>query len=254
MSRFGNIDVASKDFKGSLLTVITLCLLSTGCGNYCVNGFWNPSGGIVSVNSTSCTLGNTNGNVRLHLSLSPVLASAPASPHVQHIFVSLRGIEAHPSALADADSPDWQELAPTLGLRPLQLDLMAPGSDSCALHLIGRTTVRADVYRQIRLRLVPDKPATNDPVPDQNACGDVGFNCIVSTDGGVRSIAVGGAPAEVHIASERIMNGFFTVLPDADSDLGIEFSGYSLQSLPASQAIRLIPVFTADVTSPCDSP
>jgi len=44
MSRFGNSDVPSNDFKGSLLTVITLCLLSTGRGSYCVNGFWNPSG------------------------------------------------------------------------------------------------------------------------------------------------------------------------------------------------------------------
>ena len=253
MSRFGNPDVASKDFQGSLLTVLTLCLISTGCGNYCFNGFWNPSGGTISVSSNSCTLANTNGNVRVHLSLSPALASAPASPHVHRIFVSVRGIEAHPIASADADSPGWQELAPALALRPLQLDMMAPRSDSCALHVIGETTVRAGVYRQFRLRLVPNEPATDDPVPDQNACGDAGFNCAVSADGGVRPMAFGGEPPELYIASERITNGFFTVFPDADSDLEIEFSGYSLQSLPASQAVSLIPVFTAGLTGACDS-
>jgi hypothetical protein len=253
MSRFGNIDGASKDFKGSLLALVSLCLLSAGCGNYCVSGFWNPSGGAVSGSSGSCTVGNASGNVRVHLTLSPALATAPALPYVQHIFVSLRGIEAHPSALADADSPDWQELAQALARRPLQLDLMARDSGSCALHLIGETSVPAGVYRQFRLRLVPDEPAMNDPVPDQNACANNGFNCVVSTDGGVRSMAFGGAPSEIHIASERIMNGSFTVLPDADNDLGIELSSYSLQSLPASQAVRFIPVFTADVTSACDS-
>src|SRR5260370_22333350 len=112
--------------------------------------------------------------------------------NVQHIFVTLRGIEAHPDMVADEDSPAWQELAPDLSAHPVQSDLLAPlapaktTGDSRSLGLpagaIGPATVPADEYRQLRLRLLPPNPSPDAPIPQSNPSGHVGWNCIAFAD------------------------------------------------------------------------
>ncbi len=130
--------------------------------------------------------------------------------NVQHIFVTLRSIEAHPDALADEDSPAWQELAPDLSAHPVQVDLLAPPpqlaqsaplnplaaltttGDSRSLDRPAGTivpaTVLADEYRQLRLRLLPRNPSPDDPIPGSNSCGAVGWNCIVFADRSVQPL------------------------------------------------------------------
>jgi hypothetical protein len=86
---------------------------------------------------------------------------------------------------------------------------------------------------------------------EQNACGEIGFNCGVTVDGGVQPIKVGGSPAVIQITPAQIADGFFSVVPNRDADLEIALSGYSFLSLPTSQAPELVPAFTAALVPRC---
>lgn len=238
-----------RKFLRNLVTAALLFWVSTaGCDNTCVSFTSNPPKGTLEVKVSdpkpTCTLTKANGTVGLQLSGSPTSGEGSGAPSIQHIFVSLRGIEAHPSTIANEDSPDWQELAPRLEQQPVQVNLTARTSDSCASRLIAEATVPAGIYRQIRLLLVPNKPATSEPVPEENVCGSAGFNCIVATDGSIRSLLLDGAAPELRISTESVAGGFFRVLPDADTGLVIERNGRSSLALPAGDAVRLVPVFT----------
>jgi len=249
---------AGKAFRQGLLAAALLfSLTANGCNNTCVSFTSNSTTGTLVINVSdgkpSCTLSTANGAVRLQLGASPMSGAGAAPGSLQHIFVSLRGIEAHPSTIADDDSPEWQELASKLAQQPVQMDLMARTAGSCASDWFGEGTVPAGVYRQIRLRLVPNRPGTSEPLPRENACGSVGFNCIVTPDGSIRPLAVDGAAPELRIASEHIAGGFFHVLPDAGIDLAIEFNAYASLLLPAGNAVRVVPAFSAALRAPCQS-
>ena len=108
---------ATKAFRLHLLTVLFFCVIVPACDNGCFIFVSNPSGGTIAVGTSTCKLSNVNGTVSMQFtsSLQPISGQ---SSSIQHVFVSLRGIEAHPSATADEDSPDWQELVPTLKKQP----------------------------------------------------------------------------------------------------------------------------------------
>jgi Domain of unknown function (DUF4382) len=253
MRRFLYSDVLRSDFPGVLLVCSVLCLLFAGC-NTCIGIVSNPggSGGVVTVtNLSTCSLPAVKGNLRPHINLSPALAATPST--MRHIFVTLRGIQANPNASADDDSPGWIELAPGLARKPLQFDLLAQSEESCSANLLVPAAVPADLYRQIRLQISPDEPMTDPPALEQNACGESGFNCTVTENGDVHPIKVGGFPAVIRITSAEIEDGFFSVPPDSDRQLEITLSGYSLLSLPATQAPELVPTFTATLAPPCNA-
>ncbi len=256
MRRMGAV-VAEKAFSPCLLTAALFWLTATGCNNTCVSFNSNPPTGtlVINVNDTksSCTLSRANGTVHVRVGASATQSAGLGPSSIQHIFVSLRSVAAHPSTVADEDSSDWLELAPQLAQQPVQVDLMTRSADSCAPGLFGEAAVPAGTYRQARLRLLPNQPSTGEPVPEENACGSVGFNCIVTTDGSIRPLALEGAAPELRIASERIAGGFFLVLPDVGMDLIIEFNTYSSLAVPAGDSVRLIPVFTVAPRASCQS-
>lgn len=250
---------AGKEFRKEfsvlaiLLATLALCVIATSCGDSCVTGSFN-SGGPISTGSGSCSLNKKSGTLTLRLRSSPAPSGVPTSSNLQHIFVSISGIESHPSAIADEDSPDWKELAPDLAKHPVQLDLLAPAADSCASSVIARTEVPAFVYRQIRLQLVSDHAGTGEARPEENACGAAGFNCAITMNGQVRPLILDGLASELRIAPERIAGGAISVLPDREIDVTIEFHRYSSWAAPAGEAVRLVPVLTADAGEFCDSP
>lgn len=267
--------------------VLLLCLAVSGCGgNTCVSGFWNGSTSGIAVSNSSCSLTKATGAVIVQISTAsapsgdsaafpPPLASHRTSPgalpyNVQHIFVTLRGIEAHPDMVADEDSPAWQELAPEWTAHPVQLDLLAPSAplgpsvplaltgDSRSLDApagtIAPAMVPADEYRQLRLRLLTRNPSPDDPPPESNACGDVGWNCIVFADRSARPLEFAGVPArsgplgfgpasESHIPLEHRAAGVFRVLPGEVIQLSIEFDAASSVYFASNAAVRLFPVF-----------
>ena len=233
---------------------LPLCLPLAGCGDSCivVVGVFSASTSIN--NPPACNLGNANGTINLSIRSAAMASQIPTSPNLQHLFLTLRGIEAHSSADADDDSPDWQELAPELMSKPVQIDLMSsPHADgtACLPHLVRGTVVPAAVYRQIRLNLVPDHPSANEAVPDQNACGSIGFNCAVGVGGQIGALAIENGNRSIRIAPDKIANGFFRVLPDTDSELAIQFNPFASLAAPLSEAVRLVPDFTADSPASC---
>jgi hypothetical protein len=154
------------------------------------------------------------------------------------------------------DSPDWQELAPEFATEPVQIDLMAtPASGvSCASRLIRKSIVRASVYRQLRLRLVPDQSVAGQPQLKHNECGGSGFNCVVDTNGHAHALALKNGAHDFLITSNRITEGSFNVLPDTETHLSIVFDPYSSLAAATADAVQIMPVFSAETAVACDSP
>lgn len=244
---------AMKAFQRGLLPGLLFWATTTACNNTCFSFHSNPSASTIVISSPTCKFSKANGVVSLQLSSSPMPAAGGGPRSVQHIFVSLRGIEADPMVIGAGDSAGWQELAPHLVKQPVQVDLMARTPETCAPGSLGEATIPADVYSQIRLRLVPTRPAANEPVPEENVCGSAGFNCVVTADGGTQPLLLDGVAPELRITPERIAGGFFRVLPDAHIRLAIEFDIESSVIAPAREAAQLVPRFSAASRSLCDS-
>jgi Domain of unknown function (DUF4382) len=244
---------ASRASRTCLVAALFFCLGLFGCSNYCFVFVSNP-GGSISTSTPSCQLNTATGTVRLRITASPTATASAeaAAPTVQHIFVTLRGIEAIASTIADDDSPEWRELAPKLAAQPEQLDLLARSVESCERGMFEDVAVPADAYRQIRLRLTSNQPATDDSVPEENACGSIGFNCVVTSDGGTRPLRVDHLASQFQIPSDHISDGFFRVLPEATVNLNIEFNPQSTLIFSADDPVRLVPVFTVEPQAPCE--
>src|SRR5713226_4631313 len=255
---------AAKASRKLFPVMLLLCLAASGCGYGCYSGFWNGNASGVAFSNSSCLLTKATGAVIVQMgtasapaAASAVFLSPLASPRdVQHIFVTLRGIQAHPSMIGGEDSYGWQELAPDLAAHPLQLDLLAPSSQ---LALSGNSpsldvpvsekvpaTVPADEYRQLRLRLLPQDPGPDDVIPERNACGNVGWNCIVFADRSVRPLEFASskfAAAAFGIPPEHGTDSIFRILPGEIIHLSIALDPGSSIFFASNDAVHVAPVF-----------
>jgi Domain of unknown function (DUF4382) len=221
----------------------------TSCSQYLT---WTVTGTInikAGDPKPTCMLSTANGTVRVLTHTVSTCSSCSTSSRITHIFVSVRGIEVHPSAIADDAAPDWQELMPLLQGQPLQFDLVSVAANRGARLPLGEgVTIPADVYRQLRLRFVPNQPTSKDPVPEKNACGGTGFNCVVSEDGRTYPLLFDGAPPEFRLTSERIAGGVLLIPPDSNSDLVVDFQvSWALSSF-VGEGVRLLPVLIGSVS------
>lgn len=231
---------------------LLVCFVLTGCGDTCVvvtGIFPNASS---TTNPPSCQLGNGG----ITITITPV-ASSPVTattPNLQHLFVTLRGIEAHSNAMATAESPDWQQLAPELAEHPMQIDLMAAPAlgARCSPALIHNPAFRAGVYRQIRLQLASDAWSRIDVSP-VNACRGEGLQCIVATNGRIHPMALANGARDIVIAPNQIANGLFNVLPGTETRLSIEFNSFASLAVPDGDAVKITPAFSVASTDACDS-
>jgi hypothetical protein len=263
MQRTGAMESPANVLRSVFLAVLPLCLANSGC-NSCYAGFWNGNQSGIAFSNTSCPLTKATGAVSFQMkeavaptSPSSAFPSPLASPlDTRHIFVTLRGVEVHTSMTADTDSPGWEELAPDLAAHPIQVDLLALNVDSRLLDLSTSanvpTTVPADEYRQLRLRLVPLNPTADDILPESNACGSVGWNCIVFANHSVQSLEFDGAVQEFRITPGIGTESVFRVLPNEVIHLSIEFDPASSFFLTSNTGVRLDPVFR--VASRTESP
>ncbi len=232
-------------FRAALLFAVWL----TGCNNTCFTFTSNPPIGTIGIKASdpkpTCTL-TTSGAVRLTVQTVPMCSSCSESDRIQHIFVSIRGIEVHPSTTADDDSPHWQELLPPeLVEQPLQVDLVRGTADRSPREPLGEiVTVPAGIYRQLRLRFVPNEPATEDQPPEKNACGSAGFNCVVMADGRIQPLLLDGSSPELRITSDRNEGVSFFIPPDTDTDLIIALRPVWSWVFSASERVRLLPSLT----------
>jgi hypothetical protein len=236
--------------------MLLLALGLFGCDNSCVVFVSNPGGdgGTISGSNTSCSLDQLNGNVQLQLATLAAPAPGDETARVAHIFVTIQGIEANSGATAADDSPGWKVLAPKLLAQPMQFDLLATKGDSSATADFGDAAVPVDAYRQIRLRLMPNQTDATNSVLQANSCGSAAFNCIVTSDGNIRPLALSDSSSQIHILSQQVAGGFVSVLPETTTRVKIEFNPQSSLFIPrngvdeasSDEAVRLVPVFTVE--------
>jgi hypothetical protein len=234
-------------FHAALLFAIGLI----GCNSTCYTFTSNPPTGTIGITvsdpTPTCKLTTVKGAVRIQMDTELACASCAGSGRVQHIFVSLQGIEVHASMTADEDSLDWQELLPPeLVKQPLQVDLVKGTADrgGRGAPLGESVAIPAGIYRQARLRFVPNQPGTDGRLPEKNACGSVGFNCVVLADGRIQPLQLDGGSPELRITSDRIKGASLFVPPDTDTDLIIELKPVWLWFSSADEGVRLLPVLT----------
>ena len=240
---------AAKAFRSGLFALLLSCALS-GCNDYCLVIVSNPGG--ISGTTPTCPASNSTGKMALSFG-SSFVTSESAPLRTPHIFVTLRGIDALGASTAGDDAPAWQELAPRLAVRPVQIDLTAPSARSCATGPLGAAAVPAGVYRQLRLRLVPnplpDRPVATAPPLDESACGANVFSCLIPPDATEQPLAWDD-PADIVIPTDRIADGFIRVLPGSSVHVSIALDPRSSLA-PAGAALRLIPSFSASAQSDC---
>jgi hypothetical protein len=220
----------------------------TGCNNTCFIFTSNPPTGTINVKAgnpkPTCMLTKANGAVRVVASTAPRCESCSPSTRIAHLFVSLRGIEVHPSAIADDASPDWQELMRQLPGQSPQFDLVSDTSRGAPLPLGEVATIPADAYRQLRLRFVPDQPTSDNFGPGEPVCGGARFNCVVLEDGRVYPLLFYGAAPVLRITSESLPGGFLLVPPESNSNLVIDINIAWALSSSVGEGRHLLPVLS----------
>jgi Domain of unknown function (DUF4382) len=232
-------------FPVALLLVVGI----TGC-NSCVTFTSNPPTGTLGIVASEprpvCTLTKMNAGVRLQLAAEPDCSSCLGSGQVQHIFISVRGIELNSSSTAQDNSSDWQQLLPPeLEQRPLQIDLRESKVNQAVQAPSEKTALLpAGIYRQIRLRFVPNQPAIDERLPDKNPCGSGIFNCIVMADGSIHPFPLDDGSSELRITSARVEGVSLLLPPDTDTELIIELKFAWEWSSSADKGIRLLPALT----------
>jgi hypothetical protein len=218
---------------GSLITIVVFVAALAGCtGSGSGSAMSNGGTGTVNVSITdppSCKFPNGD---------------------FQHVYITIRSVQAHTSATADDSSPGWQELAPQLNTEPMQIDLFAAGPNACLLTMLGsNTALPAGTYQQIRLLLVPNDGGGG-PVPATNNCGDQGFNCAVLQDGSVHELQLSSqANTGLKIPPGQVEGGPITVATGKDVDLNIDFNACMSIIQQGNGKFRLKPVLKAEQVS-----
>lgn len=226
-----------------LLPVVLLCAFWCGCDNSCVVFVSNPSGGTLSVNTSTCRISNDPaGSVRLRLSAPSERSEAWRRAGIEHVYLTVREIDARLSVAYGDGAAGWREIAPNLRKQPLQIDLLSGAGDSSAGIFFGETAIPVGEYAEIRILLTPDHPAGGEAVPRENACGDVGFNCAVTRDGNPHPISLPGND-RVLILPTRPARTVFHVFPGTVSNLDLTFEPGTSQIAMLGSAAWLSPAF-----------
>jgi hypothetical protein len=143
---------ARRGYTWKLMLVWPLFGISlTGCNDTCFIFTSNPPTGTINIKAgdpkPTCMLTKANGAVRVLTRTASTCESCPPSARIAHLFVSLRGIEVHPSANADDASPDWQELMQHLPDQPPRFDFINVANRGAPLPLGEVAIIPADAYR-----------------------------------------------------------------------------------------------------------
>jgi hypothetical protein len=200
--------------------------------------------GSSSSSNTSATTPSTASPVSGTVTLSdPPTCGFPAG-NFEHIYLTIRSVQANTSASAGDSSPGWQELAPQANTQPEQIDLLS--LQPCSPVTLGDfSAIPSGEYQQIRLLLVANAGVSG-PLPMTNACAGQGFNCVVLHDGTVHEIELSSdLNTGLKVPSGHIIGG--PLLVDAGKQLGININFNSCASimLEESGQYRLNPLLSA---------
>jgi uncharacterized protein DUF4382 len=204
--------------------------------------------GFVSCGGSSTTMGPQAGSMTVTLT-DPPSCKFPNGAF-DHVYVSIRSVQAHTSASADDNSSGWLELAPQLNSAPMQIDLFSAASNTCLLTNLGsNAALPAGTYQQIRLLLVPND-GSGGATPSTNACGSNGFNCVVLHDGTITQLDLSSqANTGLKVPPGQVLGGPITVSAGQDVDLNIDFDACHSIVPKGNGKFGLRPVLTAEQVS-----
>jgi hypothetical protein len=186
----------------------------------------------------------------IHVSITDPPSCAFPNGNFDHVYVSIRSVQANVSSTADDNSSGWQELAPQLNTTPMQIDLFAAASTTCLLTNLGsNTALPAGSYQQIRLILVPND-GSGGATPSTNACGSQGWNCAITHDGTIHELLLSSqANTGLKIPPGQVVGGPIVVNAGQDVDLNIDFNACASIVHQGNGEYRLKPVLTAGQVS-----
>jgi hypothetical protein len=188
---------------GGLCGLIALASVLVSCGSGGTSSSFSGGGGMGTVN----------------VSMTDPPSCAFPNGAFEHVYVSVRSVQAHTSATADDNTPGWQELAPQLNKLPVQIDLFAAGNACLLTELGSNTALPAATYQQIRVLLVANDGGGG-PVPSSNACGNQGYNCVQTHDGVFHELQLSSqANTGLKIPPGQVVGGPITVAAGQDVDL-----------------------------------
>jgi hypothetical protein len=197
---------------------------------------------------TSTMQGPAMGTVTVSLSDPP--SCKPPNGHFEHVYVTVRSVQAHISATAGDDAGGWQELAPQLASAPMQIDLFSKANTNCVLAQLGSASLPVGSYQQIRLLLVSNSPTAGAPVPSPNACAGNGFNCAVLDDGTIHELLLSSQDnTGLKIPPGQILGGPIQVAAGQSVDLNIDFNACASIVRQGNGKYRLKPTLTAQQVS-----
>ncbi len=163
-------------------------LFLTGCyGTACFVGVINPPNNSLTINTgntpSTCVVPRVQSAVEFVTQLAPPCEGCSSSRQVSRVHLLLTGIQLHPGAVADENSPEWEDVAPNLAQEPLSIELK---ENSAAESLISSARVSGLIpegtYYQVRLRLADPSSIVNRPllgIP----CGSGGGSCVIAANG-----------------------------------------------------------------------
>ena len=182
----------------------------TGCAETCV--FVTVNGGF-QIDTTKpasvCGLSQSRGAVTTSIVKSVRCEFCTSSARVEHLYVTLRGVQLHSSTIANQNSPDWLEIAPQLANNPRQMDLIGHSEPEI---LLESTAILSGSYRQVRLEFLPDAAKDDGHVLGKNECG-AWRNCIAMGDGSIHPVYWPRDVSELLITGESVEGGTLVVLP-----------------------------------------
>jgi hypothetical protein len=160
-------------------------IFAAGCGNNCFVGF-SGTGFIVKAQTGAC--GNPPIAVKLNVVVSTLRLCDKCNPpsSIEHLFVTIKGVQLRSTGNADTNPSAWVELAPELAREPRQIDLMGEGS---AQALVQNASVAVGTYSAARVQFASDSQDIHEELAAGSACKSGLRNCIVMGDERESSLA-----------------------------------------------------------------
>ena len=217
-----------------------------GCSNTCFIGVVNNGSGSLSVAAGNPPpVCSAQATMRVNAMKSPACKPCTAAARVDHIFVTLRGIQLRASVPEERDTEEWLEIEPELANEPRQIDLVG---GSLPDLLVKNSVIPAGGYREVRLQFLSDSPANATKLPAENACGEKQWNCVVMGDGTTKALSWAGDEPELRM---RIQNGdsdLLMVLPDGVFDLQLRLETEQVPSFSTTEGGNLVSVLVGRVS------
>lgn len=218
-----------------------------GCGNTCfVGSFNNGQGGVIVQTGNPpppCSLPQPRAAITAIAQKSAVCETCTADARVDHVFVTMQGIELRPTVTDDTNK-DWLDIDPALAGKPRPIDLVGDSLET----LVENANIPAEAYREVRLRFCSDS-SSHQQCHANTPCGETLRNCVVMADGRIEPLRWPGGTPELVIAIRTLEGDSLAVLPDSFIDLRLSLEVQQAFSVSSIQGLRLENVLVGRATA-----